>query len=83
MSTVWILTIDHRHGRDISVNETEEGALAACAEYGRQWWSELVGRNDDVELPEEPPTDNVEAIKLYFDTVGDEYYELEQAAVGP
>lgn len=81
MSTVWVLTVDHRHGRDTWVHATEEGAFGHLADYVSDWWTELVGRNDRVELPDEAPADTREAINTYFETVGDEYYDIESKEV--
>ena len=75
---VWVLTIEHRHGHDTSVHQSEDGARNWLAEYVREWWNDG-GWLDD----EQPPEDDSEAIDLYFEKVGDEYYSLDQCAVLP
>ncbi len=82
--TVWVLTVDHRHGQDMWVHETEAGAKGSLAGYVREWWSELTGRWDAREdLPAEAPDDDDEAIATYFENVDDEWSTLNQAAVLP
>lgn len=73
--TVWLLTIDHRHGTDTFVHKTEDGAKATLVCYVEDWWSEQCG---DLEIPD----DDV-AITAYFDAAGDEYYSLEERTVMP
>lgn len=81
--TVWVLTIDHRHGQDTWVHLTEDGARGTLVNYVCEWWSELTGRNAHADLPEQAPADDQEAINTYFEWVGDEYYNIEKTTVLP
>jgi hypothetical protein len=81
INLVWVLVISHRHGDNMYVHETPEGAKASLVEYVHEWWGECSGRWG--EEPEKMPHDDEEAVQAYFDKVGDEYYSLEQAAVMP
>ena len=79
-ATVWVLTINHRHGTNIYVNKTEKGALAELSGYVYDNWDELTQRSDTPAIGISPDSD--EAISYYFEVQTDEYYEIEQVAVG-
>lgn len=57
---VWTLTINHKHGSDVSVYVSKEAATIGLAEYVDNWWQREMG--DEVR-----PADNIEAIEAYFD----------------
>lgn len=69
---VWVLTIDHRHGSNVSVFANDLLALAELAGYVREWW-----HDGGWPLDETAPEDDGEAINQYFENVGDEFYSLE------
>lgn len=63
---VYVLTISHRHGVNVTVHKTAEGARAKLLEYVREEWAgEMEG--------EVIPTDSDEAIDAYFDNGHEEY----------
>lgn len=37
--TVYVLSINHKHGTDVSVHRHQEGALSALASYVAQEWT--------------------------------------------
>lgn len=71
--TVWILLIDHRHGRDMFVFDDQEKAHDALAAYCRAWWEDEIG-------DEAAPEDDGEIISQYFAVMNerDEFYEIDQ-----
>ena len=83
---VYTLTIDHKHGTDVRVFQSERGALDALAAWVREWWPTEVARwKDQAEgmtqeafdaLPDE------EAISEYFERMnGFESYSLNSATL--
>lgn len=76
---VVILTIDHRHGTDVSAYRTHDGASKAVAAYVKDWWNDLSRWTDD---PPELPKDDNEAISLYFDIMEDEHVEFTTVPLG-
>jgi hypothetical protein len=74
--TVYVVTIEHRHGIDTYVCATNEGAWKQLHDYVKEWWeSEAVPG----EIPEHPP----EAVRDYFDHVETEFYGLEETLLRP
>jgi hypothetical protein len=70
------LLVRHRHGQDLSLHPSHDGAKAALVAYVRYWWTD--------ELPDEPePADDGEAITRYFDRLEDEDYQIEPVALQP
>lgn len=76
--TVWLLTIEHRHGTDHWVCATREIAEANLDNYVRTWWEEEI---DDKPMPATAD----ERIQQYFDEMADashpEYYTIEEHQV--
>ena len=60
--TIYVLTIEHRHGTNISVHQTRAGAEASLDEYVREYWHEL-----SRERPPEMPKAAEERIEIYFE----------------
>jgi hypothetical protein len=72
---VFTLTIEHRHGTDVTVHRTREAARAALHAYVVDWWEkEGVGG--------EMPSDLDEAITAYFDQVDGEYHSIGETYLG-
>jgi len=71
--TVWVLLLNHKHGTDYSVHDSEKSAMMALADYCREWWDEAMERRDDERLA--PDADN-EVIAEYFEVMDDETYEI-------
>lgn len=80
--SVYVLRIRHRHGENVYVNHTEDGANAELYAYVRENWDEgITEQYGDLEtLTQE------QAIESYFDcldkALDPEYYEIEQVTVG-
>ena len=84
-TTLYTLTIDHKHGTDTRVFRTEEGAHAALASWAREWWPVEVGRwrDEDDNCPTQEQFDALpdnEAISEYFERVN-ESYSLDSATL--
>jgi hypothetical protein len=64
--TIYILTINHRHGSNISAHKSQEGALNALAQYVAQEWEQ--------EMPEgrSIPENEGDAIESYFSRMEDQ-----------
>jgi hypothetical protein len=73
---VWILRISHRHGSDVTVHRTQDGAMDALYQYVYQWWSSegLRGRC---------PENRDRAIARYFEAQADEYWDLDAGELQP
>jgi hypothetical protein len=72
---VWLLDVHHKHGNNVTVFHTEDGARHGLAEYARVWWS------DYEDLPEAPPEDDEAVIEAYFNAATEEYYTLDEVVV--
>jgi len=68
---VYVATYEHRHGTNPRVFTTEAAAWAWRQELAADYWREVFG--DDLEMP----TDPEEAATRYWDTVNDEYFNIE------
>ena len=72
---VHVLIIEHKHGRDVSVHETDQDALDTVLAYCEQWWSH--------EFSEPMPQENV--VLEYFanmrDRDGEENFEIAECEV--
>lgn len=86
-TTVWVLEIEHRHGRNVDVYASEEAARSGLIGWVHDWWLEVVGVEAElgdgrrVTLQSEPPSDDDEAIDQYFAAKSDEYYDLGTTAL--
>lgn len=70
-TVVSVLVIEHRRGSEISVFHSDTDADTYLAGWVRDWWSEVAERGT---APAEPPTDDTEAIRIYFEAHDDETY---------
>lgn len=69
---VYVLVISHRHGDNVTVHTTEEGAHGELAAYCDERWNSWEHPTTATK-----PEDNQELIDGYFETVsGDESYEI-------
>ena len=64
VSPLYVLTIHHRHGANLSAHFSREDAMTAAANYAREWWGDAVAM-DDTLMPE-PPASDEEARERYF-----------------
>ncbi|WP_037684702.1 hypothetical protein [Streptomyces aureocirculatus] len=73
----WVLRRRDRHEDVVTLHDDEDSALADLATYVRGVWDNLVGKEG---VPEQPPTDDREAVRLYYgperDSRPDEGYSL-------
>lgn len=69
------LVIEHRHGTDVTVHRTREGALAKVDQFVADWWADEVG--EDEPMPEDPAV----ARQTYFETVADEDYLITDTTI--
>lgn len=71
---LYTLHISHRHGDNISVHASHDEAIEALADYSREWWAKegLAG---------EPPADDQEVIRQYWDHVEDESANIEPCEI--
>ena len=72
---VYVVTITHRHGLDVSAFETHDEAVKFIADYAREWWEHEIpsgyGKCEDM-------SDN-DVIVNYFEHVDEEFYDLTKA----
>lgn len=64
VSPLYVLTIHHRHGANLSAHFSREDAVRAAADYAREWWPDARAMDDT--LTSEPPRVDEEACELYF-----------------
>ncbi|MFD8417233.1 hypothetical protein ACFV2Q_36765 [Streptomyces sp. NPDC059650] len=80
---VWMLRIWTRHEDTTAPYATEGAALAELATHVRESWANVGGQGD---VPDEPPTDDAEAIDLYYgpdgDAVPEQGFELYGEEIG-
>ncbi len=67
---VYAATYEHRHGSDVRVFKTAEGAEAWRVEIALQWWEKEFG---DEPMPTEPGT----AANEYWERVEDEWFNYD------
>lgn len=76
---VWVLTLTHRHGDDITVYATQDLALAATEAYCREWWNDWF----DGDVPD--GLSGRDLIDMYFSKSEEssraEYWGLEELTV--
>ncbi|MFJ7258312.1 hypothetical protein ACIQWV_38775 [Streptomyces sp. NPDC098085] len=80
---VWMLRIWTRHEDTTAPHTTKGAALAELATHVRSNWANVGGQGD---MPDEPPTDDAEAVDLYYgangDAVPDQGFELYSEEMG-
>jgi hypothetical protein len=74
-TSLWVLSIDHRHGLVVSLHRSEEDARAELRAWAELWWEDEI--RDELK-PEELGDVDVER---YFQLVESEGYVLELVAV--
>lgn len=77
-ATVHVLTYDHKHGINVTVHVTEEGANAEMVGIARAYWDEITHKDG---VPENPPADDDEAARIYFESHDYESAEVETVTV--
>ena len=83
MNRVFVVTIHHKHGEDLRVQATEEGARNAILEYVKEFWSEWQDADEGDDDYSPIPEDREEAISEYFSLAEEsEYYEIDELPVG-
>lgn len=73
---VWVAIIDHRHGQNVHVAETEEKAVESLYAYVKDWWKDEIPQK---RLPRNKK--HFDVVKQYFELVEDEGFYLEQHEV--
>lgn len=74
---VFVLVISHKHGEDVSVHRTNEGAMEELYQFVQEWWESRM---------EGPlPSDKADAISAYFtemsDGCGEENYSTRRVLI--
>lgn len=72
---VFVTVYEHRHGTDVYAFATAQRAELERQRIASEWWSDVFG--DGEEMPDDPS----EAADIYFDTVTDEYFNVEECEV--
>lgn len=66
---VYVLIIDHRHGRNVSIHETDVDANVEVANFAREWWeTETSGYGGESAIM---PSDPGQLVSEYFDASGE------------
>lgn len=73
MASIFVATVEHKHGTNTYAGETYLLAYSAVVDYVRDYWHE-VGTD-------EPPTDEEIMVSLYFAAMEDEWYNVEEIAL--
>ncbi|WP_147339708.1 hypothetical protein [Actinomadura spongiicola] len=72
----WVLRRWERHSDEVTLWADEDSALRALSEHARSSWDSIADRDD---VPNQPPTDNRQAVDLYYSPEqerGEEGYTL-------
>ncbi|MFI7608478.1 hypothetical protein ACIBTV_25460 [Micromonospora sp. NPDC049366] len=77
-NSVWVLAITWSKGDAVSVHTSERGAKQSLAKFARASWSDVAGQGD---CPAEPPADDDEAARLYFETTEDAWHSITETDV--
>lgn len=72
---VWILSITHKHGTDLTAYRKEASARQALWAFVESWWDDEMGKDTPF------PDDNAEAIAAYFEKVEDESYVIDHTDI--
>jgi len=86
-SEVWLLSVHHRHGEDITVYTSEPAARGGLFDYVAEYWSEIAGEEyttgtgAKAVVPQEVPDDADIAIDIYFKAHKDESSSIDQKQV--
>lgn len=75
MKIVYVLTIDHKHGQNVYVNRTEEGARKELETYVTENWESEMPADRYIQV-----SDN--AVGEYFHETEGEFYNIECCEVG-
>jgi hypothetical protein len=74
--TVYVLIIEHRHGTNVDVFASRQGALTALVGFVDDWWAR--------EMPGKViPSNDGDAISQYFEAVESEFYGIHECEVKP
>lgn len=76
---VWVVVYSHRHGIDVNVHTTEQGAIAALADLCRFYWDDaLAYATVENPVPSDPGSlsGDRQVIDVYFAAVADESWEI-------
>lgn len=72
---VYVLTLEHEYGTDVTLHTTEAAATKARNDFAAEWWSHELG--PDVPMPSDPD----QAAAEYFERVESDGYSIEQASI--
>jgi hypothetical protein len=75
--TVVVTVVSHRHGDNVYVNATEDGARQTLLAYVTEWWNEVEDQVGPM------PADPAEAIRAYFDANDNEHCTTEMTVILP
>ena len=70
---VFVLTIEHRHGTNMSVHDTKPHAASKLYNYIHLWWSDHIQKDK--------PKNIGKAIDMYFNINEDESWEIRRLEV--
>lgn len=88
---LFVLMIEHRHGTDLWVHQTEAGARQSLVAWCREWWNiEMHGRfkepgagPENMETWGPAPDDDDKLMATYFEAVEDEHWTIKPCEVQP
>lgn len=86
-SEVWLLSVHHHHGEDITVYISEPAARGGLFGYVAECWNEIAGHEyatsagESRRVPQDVPADADTAIDMYFQAHKDEWYSIDQKLV--
>lgn len=72
---IFVLSVQHRHGTDVTLHPSQEDAYSTLVGYCRDWWTEEG-------IPGAPPEDPDLLVQGYFDGTMSEGWEIEEHEVG-
>ncbi len=87
MDEVWLLSVHHNHGDDVTVYTSEPAARGGLFDYVVECWNEVAGgeyttsAGEPRRVPQEVPADADTAIAIYFEAHKDEWFSIDQRQV--
>jgi len=86
-SEVWLLSVHHHHGEDVTVYTSEPAARGGLFDYVVECWNEIAGNEYTTSggvtavVPQEVPADADIAIDIYFQAHKEEWFSIDQKTV--
>lgn len=79
---IFVGIIAHRYGNNAYASRTEDELYGQLANYCREWWDDSFLHGVKIDADKNPPEDDFECVKMYFNNIGNEYLTTSTAYLG-